>query len=148
MERASGSPARATQARGALLAQVAMFATVGLAGLAVDVATVYALRGTLGLYGAGLASYLTAVTATFALNRAWTFRGAAPAGSLLGQWAAFLAANLVGFTLNRAAYAALVTWSAFCAERPVYAVAAGAVAGLGANFTLSRKLVFKRQPIA
>jgi putative flippase GtrA len=135
---------RATEARLALLAQLVMFASVGVAGLLVDVATVYALRGELGLYYAGLASYLTAVTATFALNRAWTFRDANPSGSLISQWAKFLAANTVGFALNRSAYAALVTFSPLCAAQPVYAVAAGAVAGLGANFTLSRRLVFRQ----
>lgn len=134
---------QATQPRVAVVAQLAMFAMVGVVGLLIDVATVYALRAPLGLYLAGLASYFVAATATWALNRVWTFGSVPARGSLISQWAAFLAANLAGFALNRGTYAALVTFSPVCAAQPVFAVAAGAVAGLGANFSLSRKLVFK-----
>jgi len=51
--------------------------------------------------------------------------------------------NTVGFILNRGTYAALVTVSALCAAQPVLAVAAGAIAGMGVNFTLSRRVVFR-----
>ena len=59
------------------------------------------------------------------------------------QWALFLMANLAGFTLNRGTYAILVTLVPWCAAEPVWAVAAGSIAGLGVNFFLSRKLVFR-----
>ena len=50
--------------------------------------------------------------------------------------------NLSGLVFNRGAYVLLVVYSAVCREWPVLAVAAGAVAGLFANFFLSRRLVF------
>ena len=50
-------PARrfATPARIAMLVQFLMFGTVGLVGFAFDTATVYSLRRSFGLYGAGMA---------------------------------------------------------------------------------------------
>ena len=56
---------------------------------------------------------------------------------------AFLAANLLGFVLNRGTYFTLVTISATCAAEPVLAVAAGAIAGMFINFHLSRSVVFR-----
>lgn len=133
---------RAWRPRLPLLAQFLRFGTVGVAGFVVDTTTVYATKDVLGLYGAGAIAYLTAATATWALNRIWTFRGRG-SGPAHRQWLAFLAANLLGFVLNRGTYAALVTVSGTCAAEPVFAVAAGAVAGMFLNFHLSRSVVFR-----
>jgi len=137
-------PARrlATEARVMTLAQFIKFGTVGTAGFLVDTAIVYALRGAIGLYGAGLVSYLVAATFTWAMNRTWTFRGLG-SGPAHHQWARFLAVNLLGFTLNRGTYAILVTFVPLCADQPVFATAAGAIAGMFVNFGLSRALVFR-----
>lgn len=137
-------PARrlATEARVMTLAQFIKFGTVGTAGFVVDTAIVYALRGSIGLYGAGLVSYLVAATFTWAMNRTWTFRGLG-SGPAHHQWAQFLAVNLLGFTLNRGTYAILVTFVPLCADQPVFATAAGAIAGMFVNFGLSRALVFR-----
>lgn len=125
-----------------LAAQFLRFGTVGVCGFVVDTATVYALRGWLGLYGAGMAAYLVAATANWALNRVWTFRGQGgdPAHR---QWAKYLGANLFGFALNRGTYSALVTLYPICVRQPVIAVAAGAVAGMMVNFSLARAVVFR-----
>jgi putative flippase GtrA len=125
-----------------LVAQMFRFAVVGTLGFLVDTAVVYLLRHALGLYGAGLVSFLVSATFTWALNRAWTFRGLG-GGRAHHQWARFVGANTLGFTLNRGAYAALVTFSAVCAAYPVLATAGGAIAGMGVNFLMSRRLVFR-----
>lgn len=125
-----------------VLFQFLRFGAVGTFGFVVDTAVVYATRGALGLYGAGLLSFLIAATANWALNRVWTFRGMG-SGALHHQWAKFLAANSVGFVLNRGAYFTLVTVSVLCAANPVIAVGAGSLTGMFANFTLSRRLVFR-----
>jgi putative flippase GtrA len=132
----------ATPARLGMLVQFMMFGTVGLIGLVFDTATVYALRAWLGLYGAGMAAYLVAATVTWLLNRLWTFRGQG-SGPVHRQWVRFLAANFVGFILNRGTYALLVTFLAVAAAQPVIATSAGAIAGMFVNFGLSRKLVFR-----
>lgn len=126
-----------------LVGQMLRFGVVGACGFVVDTATVYALRAALGLYGAGLAAFFVAATVTWALNRAWTFRGLGGARAAHHQWLRFLAANSIGFVLNRGAYALLVTFSALCVAFPVLATAGGAVAGMGVNFLLSRRLVFR-----
>ena len=111
----------ASPARIAMLVQFLMFGTVGMVGFLVDTATVYALRRSLGLYGAGMAAYVVAATVTWILNRVWTFRGLG-SGPVHHQWARFLVVNLGGFVLNRGTYALLVTFVPLCAEQPVYAV--------------------------
>lgn len=132
----------ASPERRAVAAQFLRFGAVGALGFLVDTATVYATRGWLGLYGAGALAFLVAATANWALNRAWTFKGKGQ-GPAHRQWAMFLAANLLGFVLNRGTYFVLVTVSPLCAEQPVLAVAAGSAAGMFVNFALSRRLVFK-----
>jgi putative flippase GtrA len=137
-------PARnfATEARIRTFVQFLMFGTVGTFGWVLDTATVYALRHQLGLYGAGLVSYVVAATGTWLCNRLWTFRGSG-SGPAHRQWARFLAANAIGFVLNRGTYALLVTFVALCAAQPVFATAAGAIAGMFVNFGLSRTIVFR-----
>ena len=137
-------PARrlATEARLRTLVQFLMFGSVGTVGFLTDTATVYATRHALGLYGAGAAAYLVAATVTWLLNRSWTFRGLG-AGAIHHQWARFLAFNLFGFTINRGTYAVLVTFVPLCASQPVFAVAAGSIAGMFLNFNLSRTMVFR-----
>jgi putative flippase GtrA len=132
----------ATPARLLVARQFARFAVVGLIGLVIDTAAVYGLRGTFGLYGAGVVSYFIAATGNWVLNRVWTFRGHG-SGPAHRQWAMFVTTNLVGFVLNRGTYAILVTFLAAAAAQPVIATSAGAVAGMLVNFTLSRRVVFR-----
>jgi putative flippase GtrA len=129
-------------AQAAVLMQFLRFGTVGFCGFLVDTAVVYGTRDWLGLYGAGALSYVLAASGNWVLNRLWTFRGQG-SGPMHRQWALFLATNLIGFVLNRGAYALLVTFSAVCIEYPVIAVFAGSLAGMFANFSLSRRVVFR-----
>jgi putative flippase GtrA len=122
-------------------AQFFKFAVVGTIGFLADTAIVYALRGACGLYVAGLISYGIVATLNWALNRAWTFRGAS-GGRAHVQWARYLVLNLIGLVINRGTYAALIASFALARAQPVFAVAAGAVAGMMINFIASKKFVF------
>lgn len=133
---------RFTQAHLRLAGQFLRFGVVGTLGFVIDTITVYTLRHWLGLYGAGMAAYLTAASANWLLNRLWTFRGQG-SGPAHRQWVAFMLINLVGFVLNRGTYALLITFLATAADQPVIATAAGAIAGMFVNFSLSRRLVFR-----
>lgn len=126
----------------ALLRQFFKFGVAGAAGFCFDTLTVYTLRGALGLYGAGVVAYVVAASVNWSINRAWAFRGrgAHPAHR---QFGLFLLTSLVGFSLNRGVYAALVTWSALCARQPVIALAAGTGAGMFINFGMARRVVFR-----
>ncbi len=125
-----------------MLKQFLRFGLVGAMGFVVDTTTVYLLLGEVGVYWAGTLAYPVAASFNWAVNRVWTFRGLST-GSASAQWGRFLAVNLLGFGLNRGTYFILVTVSPFVAAHPVFAVAAGAVAGLAVNFDLSRRLVFR-----
>ena len=106
-----------------IIVQFLRFGTVGGIGFLIDTATVYGLRHTLGLYGAGLVAYVIAATGNWVLNRIWTFRGQG-SGPAHRQWAMFMLTNLAGFVLNRGTYVLLVTFVAAAARQPVIATAA------------------------
>lgn len=126
-----------------LARQFLRFGVVGAAGFLVDTALLYlAIWAGAGLYAGRVFSYIGAASFTFALNRAWTFRDAAPAHAGR-QWALFLLVNLIGFALNYGTYAVLVALSPLVAANPVLGVAAGSIAGLGGNFLASRRFVFR-----
>ena len=131
-----------TPAQMATLRSFVRFGLVGTSGLVVDTAALYAALGVLGLYGGAVASYVVASTWTWWFNRMWTFRGQG-SGPLWRQWLRFMAVNLLGFFCNRAMYVGLVMEVEACRAYPALALAAGAVAGLFANFALSRRLVFR-----
>jgi putative flippase GtrA len=122
--------------------QFLRFGMVGSVGFLFDTATVYGLRGPLGLYGAGMVAYLVAASVNWLLNRLWTFRGR-NSGAAHRQWARFLFVNLGGFVLNRGTYATVIAFFPLAAAIPVIAVAAGAIAGLAVNFLSSRRFVFR-----
>lgn len=127
-------------------AQFLRFGLVGGLGFGWDTATVYLLRPLTGLTIALLSGYFVAATLNWLLHRVWTFRGLGRQRHILAQWLRFLAANSAGFCLNRGTVFAFCLLIPFCARNPVFPLAAGAVAGLGANFTLSRRHVFRDRP--
>jgi len=130
-------------ARFGVLMEFLRFGVVGMVGFVVDTAVLYAgLALGLGLFGGRAVSYLVAATTTWALNRAWTFRGRGD-GPVHQQWALFLLVNLIGFAMNYGTYAALIAFVPLVAANPVLGVAAGAIAGMFGNFVLSRQLVFR-----
>jgi putative flippase GtrA len=131
-----------TTQRLAVLGQFIRFGLAGSVGFCFDTATVYALRGAVGLYVAGVVAYVMAATVNWAINRAWAFRGQG-GGRAHRQLGLFLLTSLGGFVLNRGVYAALITWSALCASQPVLALAAGTAAGMFVNFALARAIVFR-----
>jgi putative flippase GtrA len=123
-------------------AQFLRFALVGCAGFLVDagVLNVVLLLGA-DRYAGRIVSYLAAATFTWALNRHYTFRAQRDTRRVR-EWASFLAANAVGGLINWSTYAVLVAVSPTVYAHPVLGVAAGSIAGLVVNFTLSREYVF------
>lgn len=118
------------------------FGAVGVLGFMVDAATVTATAPRLGLYAAGIVAYLVAATANWFANRVWTFRGPHRL-SMVRQWGTYLAANSLGFVLNRGTYVVLIATVVLCHDHPVVAIMAGSVAGMFANFFLSQRVVFR-----
>lgn len=121
------------------------FGTVGALGFLWDSGTVYGLRPFIGLSAATLIAYFVAATLNWLLNRIWTFKGAICHEHPILQWIRFLLANSCGFLLNRGTVYTLFYTVPLCVKQPVIALAAGALAGMFANFNLSQKLVFREK---
>ncbi|WP_298378451.1 GtrA family protein [Azospirillum sp.] len=128
---------------GRLAVQFGKFGAVGLVGLLVDTAALYAgLAVGLEFFAARIPSFFAAATATWILNRAFTFKGAADE-PLYRQWAKFIAANAIGGVVNYGVSVGLEAGVDVVAAHPFLAVAAGSIAGMFFNFAASKHLVFK-----
>lgn len=129
---------------GRLGIQFAKFGIVGVVGLAVDTAVLYAgLALGLEFFAARVPSFFAAATATWILNRSFTFKGAVRDGSVFRQWAKFIAANAIGGVVNYGVSVGLEAGVEVVAAHPFLAVAAGSIAGMFFNFAASKHLVFK-----
>ena len=117
------------------------FGLVGVLGFVWDTGTVYALRSFTGLYIAGTCGFFVAATFNWLCNRLWTFKAAQHAPAHV-QWTKFLATNALGFVFNRGTFFLLITFSPVVAAHPIIGIAAGAIIGLGFNYTLSKRFVF------
>jgi len=123
------------------------FAAVGAAGFVVDVAVLYLAAPWLGWYGARVLSFLVAATATWALNRRYTFTARHSGTSIVREYLGYLVTMLGGAVVNYGAYVGVL--HAFEGRWvPALGVAAGSCAGLVVNFLAARHLVFKarREP--
>ena len=132
-----------TPGRRQLAHQFFRFGVVGAFGFVWDAATVYSLKGVIGLTAAALLAYFVAATANWLMNRFWTFRGVGSASSMIRQWGTFLVANSLGFTLNRGTVLVLIHTVPLCNAHPILALVGGTGAGMFSNFTMSRRLVFR-----
>jgi putative flippase GtrA len=133
---------RVTRGAPLLTGQFLRFGLVGTIGFIVDASVLRLVVSQLGLnlYIGRVISFLAAATVTWALNRTFTFRHKGARGT---QWLRFVMANALGGFVNFGTYAAMVSSMPFVHAHPVIAVAAGSIAGLGFNFTLSKWLVFR-----
>jgi putative flippase GtrA len=127
------------------LPQFIRFAIVGGLGFFTDVAVLMLLMQGFGLgpYQGRVLSYLSGATATWWLNRNFTFvrRGSA---HRVREWLLFVSCSALAGLLNYAAYALFVF---LFGERPssaIIGVALGACAGLWVNYTLSSRVVFRQ----
>ncbi len=125
-----------------VLLELMRFGLVGIVGFLANAVSVTVISQVTNLYLTGFLSWVIAATVTWFLNRIWTFSGQSDA-PFLRQWIHFLGANSFGLVLYYATYATAITVSPLCASQPIFAVAAGSIVGLAANFTLSRQLVFR-----
>ena len=119
------------------------FGVVGTVGFLVDAGVVLGLTGLgMGVLSAQALAFLAAVTVTWFGNRSWTFRDRAGRLRLSAEWARYVSANILGWCVNNGVYALLVLTVPLAMHNPVWAVAAGSLAGLTFNYTASRRVVF------
>ena len=123
------------------------FAAVGGAGYVVNAAalTVFTRVCKLDADPALAASIFVAMCFTWAGNRYLTFGARRAHGfrPIVEEWLRFVGANLLGAVVNYGVALALVHYGPGLLANPYLAQAAGVLAGLVFNFTLSRLLVFR-----
>ncbi|WPB56349.1 GtrA family protein [Xylophilus sp. GOD-11R] len=117
--------------------QILRFALVGAAGFLVDAAVLYAVADRAGWYAGRLLSFWAAASLTWLLNRRFTFASAR--GPAAAEYGRYLLAMLGGAAVNYAVYVAMLQ----SPLAPIFAVAAGSIAGMAVNYTSARKLVFR-----
>ena len=118
------------------------FAAVGVIGFVVDLGVLYLVAPFLGWYGARVVSFIAAATATWALNRRYTFTARRSGSSLVREYAHYLLTMLAGAMVNYAVYVLTLHWAGGPLA-PALGVALGSCAGLAVNFLSARHLVFK-----
>jgi putative flippase GtrA len=124
-----------------LFGQIGRFVVVGAIGFAIDGSLLYLLvRNGTNPYLARGVSFPPAVTATWYLNRSWTF--AAHAGSTHQQYARYITVQIAGALSNYAVYALVLLLIYQTAEKALVALAVGSATGLLVNFVGARTLVF------
>jgi putative flippase GtrA len=122
--------------------QVLSFGLVGGIGFLVDASVLVAtLHFGFGLYFGRVVSFLVAVTATWILNRRYTFRVKGKP-KLIYEWWRYTISQLAGASVNLGVYYLLVLNSIEIVAHPTLGVAAGSLSGMIVNFLLARKYVF------
>jgi putative flippase GtrA len=120
------------------------FGLVGVAGFTVDAIVLHALVGGLGVspYLARLASFPTAVLATWLLNRSFTFRHPTAHGPVR-QALTYAAVQGAGGAANIAVYSAAIALVPALRQALLVPLAFGSAAGLCLTFLGSKHFAFK-----
>jgi putative flippase GtrA len=125
------------------------FGLTGALGFVVDAGVLHLMVALLqtNVYLARACSFTCAATATWSINRAFTF--SAPRRSAQGlraEWAAYFVASLGGGCVNYAVFAVAVHSSRLLHQFPTIAVAIGTLAGMVFNFVMYARYVFAGRP--
>lgn len=122
-----------------------IFGIVGTLGFLVDAGVLYLLKGSLGLYWARVPSFFCAATATWLLNRQFTFRSRVSGVSIFQEYTKYFGLMLGGGAVNYLVYAIAVSLLPAVAYRPLASVALGSIAGMFINYFFARYFVFRRK---
>ena len=124
--------------------QLVRFCMVGTIGFVVDVSILYAVVNLFdsGPYFGRVVSYIFAATITWKLNRSFTFLSTR-SNALHLEWARYLLSNIVGATINYGVYVLCLIYFNLTIDYLIIGVAAGSIAGLAVNFTISKLWIFK-----
>lgn len=118
------------------------FAAVGAIGFGVDLGVLYLVAPASGWYGGRVVSFIAAATATWALNRRYTFAQRRSGASIWREYLHYLLTMLAGALVNYGAYVLTLHWIGGPLA-PALGVALGSAAGLVVNFLTARFLVFR-----
>ena len=122
------------------------FGAIGGIGFIIDGGILTALHSVwgIGLIPARLVSFSVAVTATWALNRRYTFTTRQDPQAF-SEWRRYAAVNGVGALLNLGIFFALIARFPQLAALPLLPLALAASVALLFNFVASRQFAFQRR---
>lgn len=125
------------------------FGVIGFVGFLVDAGVLSSLvrAADWGLYESRALSFGLAVTATWYLNRRYTFRHRA-SEDRAREYGRYLAIQTLGALINLAVYVGVIAALPALATTPVLPLAAGSVLAMGFNFAASRGYAFVRRPVS
>ena len=123
--------------------QFLRFCVVGSVGFMIDAGILQLLVSGVGSnpYLARLISFLLAASATWSMNRRYTFK--VEHRPTHAEWSRYIALMVLGALVNYGLFAISITVWELARAQPWLGVAVGSIAGLGINFLTSRLLVFR-----
>lgn len=125
--------------------QFFFFGLAGTFGFLVDALMLYFLIPFFGLFYARVFSFLTAVLATWVLNRNLAFRTKSSNLSVTREFMSYLGLMLAGGMVNYGIYVWLIVAFHFVFLHPVLGVALGSLAGMTVNFASARFFLYRFQ---
>ena len=123
-----------------LIRQILLFAIVGTIGFVVNACGLKVATLFVSPIPAQIFSFPLAVTATWWLNRHFTFASQRPWRS---EWFRYISANALGWLVMNGSYVALVLSNAYVHDHPLIALAIASLVGMGFNFASSKWIVFR-----
>lgn len=130
------------------IARILRFAAVGAVGFVVDAGLVVLLVHGIGsapLPGR-VASFVTAATVTYLLNKHFTFRVAG--GFAVERWFVYVLTTSLGAAINVGIYAWWIGHYGHTALQLVLGTAAGSLIAMCVNFVISSRIVFRRSALS
>lgn len=121
--------------------QIVRFCMVGTVGFLIDAGCTLMLSQTFTVPPgpSRLLAFLVAASATWALNRHFTFR----VGSRVGTWLLYVLSTSFGALINISAYLLWLGLAGNSAKQIVAGIAIGSVCALAFNYTISRYVIFR-----
>jgi putative flippase GtrA len=120
--------------------QILRFGMVGVVGFVVNAGMVEWLAYSIGPVWAQFMAFPAAASATWWLNRRYTFGVSSFVWYL--EWIRYVFANAFGWSANNGVYFLLILQFESIYENPAFAVAAGSLMGMGFNFVMSKRVIF------
>lgn len=123
--------------------QILSFGLVGTIGYLADASITVLFGSLLGVYGARVPAFAVAVTATWYLNRIFTFgRGSSRHTSLVREYGHYVSVMLVGLIVNYVVFAISVTLIREYSYGIFLSVGIGSLSGMVVNYFFSHRFIY------
>lgn len=126
--------------------QFSKFAMVGSIGFFVDaLSLVWLLEINWSLFPARMASFACAVSATWYLNRIWTFKQyRVDTSKVVQQYGSYLTVQAIGAGINIGSFFLVIYWFPMARAEPLFALAVGSLVAMGFNYVLAKNVVYTK----